>query len=622
MEPGFKFPEWAEIWTPLGLDVTGGDRGNRWLNVVGRLRGGVSVEAARHDLEGIAGRLEEQYPDTNRGYSAEVISLHDEYVPQVIHIALLATLGSSFFVLLIICANVASLILVKASARSRETAMRTALGAGRWRLVRQSLVEGILLALPAGALGMVLGMLGVQAMLDSVPVEPPYLFPMGIVSPTAGVFTFGVSLLAGLVCGLAPVVHNSGIRIFEALKSGGERASGAGAGKRLRSALVTGEMALSTALLIGALLLVKSFVALQNVDRGYRTDGLLTSELSILGEGLDGAGERVALVERLVGELADIPGVSRVGVSSQLPTSRSNRIWGLVAQGQPYDPEEDVDATVHAIAGDYLETLQIPVVAGRTFAAGEKRDGGKVAVISRGLAERLWGAEDPLGRRLSPSPEEGWLTVVGVVGDVDFGRDMVTTDLPEVQLYIPYGELPSTSVSVVLHSETAPEILTLAMRDAFRTSAPGVPVSEILTMDDAILRVRWVSQLFSRQLGVYAALATAIAALGLYGLTADSVSRRTRELAIRVALGAERGELIRLILGEAMVLGGLGIALGAFLALGVTRFGSRMLVMVSARDPAVFSFVAVLLLAIALLAAFLPARRASGLDPNNALRAE
>ncbi len=496
------------------------------------------------------------------------------------------------------------------------------MGAGRWRLVRQSLMEGILLALPASALGMVLGMLGVRAMLDFVPVDPPYLFPMGILSPTAGVFTLGVSLLAGLVCGLAPVMHHSGLRIFEALNSGGERVSAAGAGKRLRSALVTGELALSTALLIGALLMVKSFVALQSVDRGYRTDGLLTSELSISGEGLDQAEEKVALVERLVDELADIPGVGRVGASSQLPTSRSNRIWGLVSEGQSYESEEDVDAIVHSVTGDYLETLQIPVVAGRTFTSSEKRHGGNVALISQGLAERLWGTADPLGRQLGPAPAGDWLTVVGVVGDVDYGRDMVTSDLPEVQLYIPYGAFPASSVAVVLHSATAPEILTPAMREAFRTSAPGVPVSEILTMDDAILRVRWVGQLFSRQLAVYAVLATAIAALGLYGLTADSVSRRTRELAIRVALGAEHRDIIRLIVGEAMVLGGLGIALGAFLALGVTRFGSQMLVMVSARDPVVFITVALLLLTIALLAAFLPARRASGLDPSTALRSE
>ncbi len=623
MEPGFKFPEWAEVWTPLGLDVMGGHRGNRWLSVVGRLRSDTTLESARQDMNGIAGRLEQLFPETNRDHGISVVTLRDDYLPDAVRVALWTSLAASLFVLLIICANVASLMLAQATARSRETAVRTALGAGRFRLVRQSLVEGVLLALPAGVLGIELGTLGIHEMLSYVPVDPPYLFTMDF-SLVAGFYTLAVSILAGMTCGLAPVIRNSGFHLVEALKSGGERAGGASSGKRLRGLLVTGEIALSTALLIAALLMVKSFLALESVDRGYRTSDILTAELSLSNEGFDDAKQRVAQVERIADSLTALPNVDGVAVSSQLPTSRSNRVWGLVAQGLPYEPGENVEAMTQAIAGEYFDTLEIPLIAGRTFTPGEERQGGKVAIVSQGLSAKLWGNEDPIGRRvgLSSATEDEWFTVVGVVGDVDYGRDLVTGTMPEVQFYLPYGELATSSVSIVAGSSSPPSVVAPAMRRAFRASAPGVPISEILTMDDAIFRVRWVSRFFGRQLAIYAILATLIATLGLYGLTADSVSRRSRELAIRIALGAKRGDLIRMVIRESMMLGGLGIAAGVLMALGLTRFTSQMLMMVSTRDPAVFTIVAILLLAVSLVAGFLPARRASTLDPNSALRTE
>ncbi len=623
MEPGFKFPEWAEVWTPFGLDVMNGHRGNRWLAVVGRLRSNASLESARQDMNGISGRLEKLYPETNLDHGIGVVNLRDEYMPSSVRVALWTSLGASIFVLLVICANVASLMLAQATARSRETAVRRALGAGRFRLVRQNLIEGILLALPAGALGIVLGTFSVQAMLSYVPVDPPYLFTMGF-SAGAGAYTIVVSIVAGMICGLAPVIRNSGLHLMEALKSGGERTAGAGSGKRLRGALVMGEIALSTSLLIAALLMVKSFLLLQNVDRGYRTDGVLTAELSLSGEGFEDTQQRVAQLEGIVNALAALPRVDGVGISSQIPTSRSNRVWGLVAEGRPFEPGEYVEAMTHAVAGEYLRTLEIPLIAGRRFTVNETRSGGKVALVSEGLVQKLWGKENPIGRRvgLPESSDDDWYTVVGVVGDVDYGRDMTVGTLPDVQFYLPYGELATSSVSIVAGSSAPPAVVAPAMLQALRASAPGVPISEILTMDDAIFRVRWVSRFFGRQLAGYAILATVIAALGLYGLTADSVSRRSRELAIRIALGAKRGDLIRMVVRETMLLGGLGVAVGVLMALGLTRFTSGMLVMVSTRDPVVFTTVTVLLLAVTLVAGFLPARRASALDPNSALRTE
>ncbi len=623
MEPGFKFPEWAEVWTPLGLDPHTSRRNDRWLNVIARLLPGVSEQAARSDLQGIARRLEEQYPDTNRGWSAEILTLREDFVPPVIEVALTASLISAVFVLLVICANVASLILAQASARSREVALRTALGAGRWRLVRQNLSEGVLLAVPAGFVGALLGQMGVGWMLSWIPVDPPYLFAMEF-DLQAGIYTLGIAVLAGMVCGLAPVVRQSGVQVMKGLKSGDARTAGGAASRWLRGSLVVGELALSTALLIAALLMVKSFLAMQDFERGFREQGILTAELSLAGKELKNAHSRIAMLDRTLSSLGRLANVQSVGISSVLPASQGNRIWGVHPEGVARNQDEEIQATVHSIAGDYLQTLEIPILSGRDFTDSEKREGAEVVIVSQGLARRLRSDGDVVGRRLrSPhDPGKAWLRIVGVVGNVDVGRDMVNSHQPEAQLYLPYGYQAVEPVSVALQSDADAGLIASQMRQAFRSVAPGVPISEILTMREAIFRIRWVSQFFSRQLLIYAAVATLIAALGLYGLTADSVTSRTRELAVRMAMGARRSDLLHLILREALVTGVLGVLLGIALGFLVSGFQAPMLQGSSARDPVIFASVAALLTLITLAAAFLPARRATALDPIMALRAE
>lgn len=460
-------------------------------------------------------------------------------------------------------------------------------------------------------------------MLSYVPVDPPYLFRMGF-SEDAGVYTFVVALVAGAVCGLAPVFRSSGVRLFEGLKSGGREGGGKEA-TRFRSGLIVCELALSTSLLIGALLMVKSFIVLQAVEPGFRSDGVMTTELSLRGVGDDASDEWVALGERLAGTIESKPGVETVGLTSHLPAGQSSRTWGLVPQDRARELGEDFQATVHAVFGDYFSAMGMPVRAGRDFTDLEKRGGGDVAIVSRGLADALWSEGRPLGRHLRASgdTDSPWLTVVGVVDDVDIGRDMVSFgEIPDVQLYVPYGESPTAELSVVVLGRGTRSALASAMQDALRAAAPGVPFSEILTMDDAIFRVRWVSSFFSRQLVVYALLATLIAGVGIYGLTADSLARRTRELAIRTALGAERGSLVRLILREAATLGGIGVFLGLGMSLAVTGFAASMFTGVGARDPVIFASVAVAVFAVIVAAAGPPARRATSVDPISALRTE
>jgi putative ABC transport system permease protein len=626
MESGFRFPEWAEVWTPLGLEVHGGhagERSHRWISIYARLSPGTTIESARSDLEGISARLEAEFPEANREYAAQVLPLRKAFVPDVIETALTASLGAALFVLLVICANVASLMLAQASARSRETAVRAALGASRFRIARQSLAEGVLLAIPAGGLGAFFGFLGVHSMLAYVPVEPPYLFQMSF-SPEAGVYTLLVSLLAGLACGLAFVVRSSGVRLHEALKTGGRETGGGLLGKRTRSALILAEIALSTSLAAAALLMVKSFLALQAGNPGFESKGVLTAELSVTGEGLDRPVSRVNLAERVVAALGEVPGVEVASAASRLPASQSNEIWEVTAEGSGLDASEAVRATVQGIVGPYFEALGIRLLAGRSFTDTEMREGGRVVVVSEGLARALWGTTDVVGRRLvsaRASAPDRYL-VVGVAGDVDIGRDMIDFDLPSVQLYQPYGEAPLDALAVAVKAREDVARLSASLRDAVRRAAPGIPLSEILTMDEAVFRVRWVSRFFSRQLVGYAALAMWITVVGLYGLTADSVARRTRELAIRFALGANERRLVALVLKEAVFLSVAGVSCGLLLALALGQLVSRMFVTVSARDPLTLGLVSVTLVAVTVLAALLPAWRALRLEPATALRTE
>ena len=625
MEPGFLFPEWAEVWTPLGLDVDAGDRGDRRIDVFARLRSGSSPGSASAELEAIAAGLARQYPETNEGWSAAAVPLRDDMVPPVITTALTASLASGILVLLVLCANVASLILAQATARMRATAVRTALGADRWRLMRQSVTEGVLLALPAGALGAVVAVLGVRWTLSWVPVDPPYLFAMTGLNATGGFYTLLVSLLAGVACGLVPVARSSGVSVVNILKSGGTTSGRRRA--RFGNTLVIGELALSTTLLIGALLVVKSFLAMQEIDRGFRTDAVLTAELDLVGEGLQGQDDRLAAVDRILASLRQLDGADRVGVTTHLPAGAGHLTWGLQAQGRAYQPGEAVVATVQGIRGDYLEALKVPVLEGRGFTESERRDGGAVALVSRRLATRLWRDEATIGRLLRRSggadaSDDTWMRVVGVVGDVDYGRDLVTVGtLPDAQLYVPHAEVGGPRVVVALRGTRPPAELAGATRQALATSVPGIP-AEVMDLETALFRVQWMNRYFGNQLAVYALLATAIAALGLYGVMTHSVGGRRRELAVRMAVGATRLDLIRLVLGDASRLAGAGIGIGLLLALGTTGFAAAMLYEVSARDPVVFGGVALLLAGVALGAAFLPARRASLFDPNAALRAE
>ncbi len=625
MPPDFEFPEWAHVWTPLGLDPDSEKHHRRWLSVVARLEPGVSFEQAEAEMAGIAQRLEELHPETNTGWSAEIVPLREEWAPPIISRALTVSVVVAACVLLVICANVASLMLAQATGRRREVALRAALGAGRGRLVRQTLTESLVLALAGGALGSVIGVWWVDWMKSWAPIEIPYLFRYQV-DGRALVYTLAISLATGAICALAPVFRGSGFDIAETLKNGGGRSTGNRRSRRLRGSLVVVEFAVSVVLVVGAMLMVKSFLHEQLIEPGYRTRGILTMRLSFTGTAYQEGGQRVAFLEQALERIAGLGEVESAAAADHLPVSRSGYSAAEIeVEGHQHQrPGEEPMSAVHSVTHDWLETLDVALVEGRSFTAGEAREGGEVALVSSTLASRLWPEGGALERRIRfhGDQEAPWLRVIGVVGDVDPGHSMVNGSWPRTQVYVPYGSSSSAIVTLAVSSATGTAPPATAVRRELRRLDPGVPVSSIQTIAQAIDEVHWVSRLFTQLFSLYAAIALAIAALGVYAVTSDSVSRRTREMGVRTSLGARPADLLWLVVRQTWILGAFGVGLGLIGAYPLTGVMSSMLYQVRTDDPIVFAGVALLLGGVALAAALIPARRAAKVDPMEVLRFE
>ncbi len=625
MPPGVEFPEWAQIWTPLGLERQAAERDDRRLSVVARLKPGTGLDEARAEMAGVAERLAARHPESNAGWGVEVQMLREQWAPPVIRRALWVSIVLAGAVLLVICANVANLLLAQANRRRREVALRAALGASRRRLVAQTVTESLVLASAGGVLGALLGGWWVEWMLSWAPVTPPYLFRFAV-DDRALVYTLAVAVATGLVCALATVGRGSGLDVGESLKSGGGRTVSAGGGRTLRRALVVAEFAMTMVLLIGALLMVKSFVREQRIDPGYRSAGVLTLRLSLDGPVYEQPGRRVELVDEVLRRVAALAGVEAAGATSLLPVSSGGYVRAkLEAEGRPNRLGEEPTAAYHSVSRDYLETLELPVVEGRGFTAGEAREGGDVALVSRSLARRLWPEGNALGQRLRLAGDaaQSWRRVVGVTGDVDPGHSMTGGSWPRAQVYVPFGADPAPFVSLAVRGGAAdPLRLVPLVRAELAGADPGVSAFEVMTLEQAIDQVHWVSSMFSKLFSYYALIALAIAALGAYGILADSVSQRRREMGVRLALGARPADLLRRVVMQGVGLAGAGVLLGSLAAIPATGFLASMLYQVSAGDPTVFAGVALLLLAVAFAAAYVPARRAARVDPMEVLRFE
>ncbi|HEX8145946.1 MAG TPA: ABC transporter permease [Pyrinomonadaceae bacterium] len=610
----------GQFYRPVAEAHDETERGSRHLRAIGRLKPGVTLEQAQAEMNVIASRLESAHPDFNTGYGVRLVTLPEDTVGGL-RTALLMLFGAVVFVLLIACANVGNLLLARSSARQREFALRAALGAGRARILRQLLTESVLLALAGGAAGLLLALWGI-GLVESLGSRVTPLLAGVRVDYGVLAFTGVVSVLAGVAFGLAPALHVSSPDLNETLKAGGRSGDG-GRGGRLRSALVVAEMALALVLLAGAGLLVKSVARLRAVDAGFDTANLLTMNLPLPSSRYPNGAAQAAFYERLTRQVEQLPGVEAAAFTSVLPLSGNFDGRSLAVEDQPVPRGQEVSVDLYVATPGYLRAMRIPLVDGRAFDERDTADRAPVALVSETMARKLWPGQTPLGRRVSfPGTEKSpqpWRTVVGVVRDVkQYGLDRDDV----MQMYLPEAQYPTSFMTMVVRSKSEPSALLGAVRREVAAADRELAVFGVATMEQLLADSVALRRFAMLLLGVFAGVAVALAGVGIYGVISYTVARRTREIGVRIALGARPRDVLRLVLGRGLGLAAAGIALGLVGGLALTQVISSLLFGVGARDPLTFAAVAALLSLVALVACLTPARRATKVDPMVALRYE
>jgi putative ABC transport system permease protein len=622
--PGFRYPDETEVWTPMEYDqrFRSNSRGAWYLSVVGRLRDGATLDGARQEVATIAARLAQAYPADNEGVGGTVISLHEATVGASRR-ALLVLLGAVGLVLLVACVNVANLLLARIAARETELAVRTALGAGRGRLVRQLLTESLLLAVLGGIAGLALAALLVDALVALQPQGVPRLAEVSVNRSVIG-FAAMLSLVTTVLFGAFPALQTSRRATAQALRQGSRGILTGGRGG-LRSGLVIGQIALAMVLLAGSSLLVRSFARLRSVDPGFRTEGALAFRVSLPESAYADDARMLSFHDDLQRRLAALPGVRSVGAVAGLPLSGNHFNISFAVEGRPaLPPAQQPSLEVRIATPGYFRTIGIPLRRGRSFTDSDGPEAPQVVVLSESAVRRFFPDEEPVGKtiRLGLGRGRGRKAggeVVGVVGDVkELG--LAAESPPEV--YLPYAQFPIQSMDVVLRTDVPPRSLAAVAERVVHGLDAELPVARVATLDEVLARSVSEPRFYALLLGSFAATALFLAALGLFGVMSYAVAQRTRELAVRIALGARREEMLLLVLREALVLGVGGVAAGLFGALALSRVIASMLFELSPTDPATLAGVAGTLVAVALLASYLPARRATRVDPVIALRSE
>jgi putative ABC transport system permease protein len=637
MPPGFRFGYQfnanADAWAPLEswLDrfkqtMRGGKRDARGgYHVIARLKDGITMEQARADVAAMAGRLAQDFPQTNKEVRGELTPLREMEVGNLRSYALLL-LGAAGFVLLIACANVANLMLARATAREREMAVRAALGATPARLISQLLTESALLALAGGLCGIGLAAAGVRLMRNAIPIELPVWMTFDLDARTL-LFALGASLLTGLLFGLAPALRRSPLKLAETLKEGSRGGEGASRSRRTRDALVVAEIALALVLLTGASLMMRSFLKLNDVATGLDPHNLLALYISPPGDKYRATPPYPAyadLYNRILPRLRELPGVTDAGSSHTIPYDGEGSVragWSFTVEGQAAEQQKfNPQAFAPRVSHNYFAVAGIPLLQGRSFYEAENLNSPRVAVVSQELAKRFWLHDSPLGKRLKLAPAESeadWLTVIGVVGDVRYqGLDQGIG----LAVYRPYNQAAAGAMNLLVRTKGDPRPLTEAVRQAVWSVDPQLAIYSAQPMETILANSTWQRRLWGYSLGVFAALALSLASVGIYGVMSYLVSQRTREIGIRTALGATAPDVLRMVVGQGLKRVVSGVALGLLGSLLLTRAMASLLFGISSTDPLTFAGVALLLTVIALLACFIPARRAARTDPLIALR--
>ena len=627
MPRGFRLLDTpSELWMPYTLDAKElSQRGFRTLRVIGRLKAGVSVDQASGEMRSIAGRIERQYADTNSGYSTKVVALRDQLVGDI-GPTLWTLLGAVVFVLLIACANVASLLLARAGSRDKEIVLRMALGANPARVLRQLLTESVLLALAGGLLGLALAAWGVAMLAQFGPASLPRLAEINI-DWRVMAFTLTVSLATGIIFGLAPALLTVRTDLNSVLKTSGRGNTGSRTRALWRNALVTSEIASCVVLLTGAGLLIRSFLQLESVNPGFRPDHVLTMQIALPETRY--SGQKVALFyHQLVDRLHALAGVQYAGIARNLPLSGADASLNFVVENRPVESAaEQSRAKYRAASADYFAALGIPLVRGRFFdrTDGERTPG--VVIINNTMARRFWPNEDPIGKRMKAGFDGSqWCTVVGIVGDVKHtGLDAATN----AEMYYHYLQIPSElmgfvegTMTLVLRTQSEPNSMVAAARGEVQKLDPDLAVFNVKTMQDLVGGSLAGARFRTLLLGVFAGIALILAATGLYGVIAYAVTQRTNELGVRMALGAQKSDVLKMVVGEGAQLAAIGIGVGLVVAFPLMRIISRLLFGVNASDPLTFAATSSLILLVALTASYLPALKAIKVDPLVALRHE
>src|ERR1044072_2319975 len=610
----------ADIWIPFQITNDLLVRRGRFASCVARMKPGVTIDQARADMQTVSARLSQQYPDFLANWTTNVVPLRTQFTGEIRR-PLLIVLGAVGFVLLIACANVANLLLARASARRKEIAVRAGLGASRWRIARQLLTESVLLSLIGGTLGVLVAWWGTKALIA---LSPPTLIDLQHVSVNLPVlaFTLGLTLLTGIIFGLAPALEATRFDLQDALKEGGKNVGGNARTAYLRNAFVVTQVALALVLLVGAGLLVKSLQRLQSVDPGFNPDNLLTVRVSLPSGKYDTDQKLIEFFQQAMTQIKALPGVQSVGEINVAPFTGLYNGTSLQIVGEPEVPVARGLKTVGSLTGaHYFQTMGIPVTRGRVYTQQETIEMRHVVVVNEAFVQKNLGGGDPIGKRVSIAMKEPEVPteIIGVVAN---NKHLALDQTVEPMAFWPHAELAYGGMTIVVRTNSDPSAVAPSVRSIIRNLDPQQPIGEISTME-SLLAVSVARQRFSASLlTVFSILALVMAAVGIYGVMSYTVLQRTHEIGVRMALGAQRGDVLKLVLKTGIVLGVIGVVAGLAASFALTRLIATLLFEVTATDMTTFAIVAVVLFVVTLLACYVPARRGTRVDPLKALRYE
>ena len=621
MPPNFKFPERDELYLPLRGDEA--PRSARNVNVIGALKRGVSIEQAHSELAAIAQRLEATYPESNRGFGVRILPFRESQIgnnERALSVALMAAVA---FVLLIACANLANLWLVRGAARQREVAVRAAMGATRARLIAHVLAETIVLSLAGAALGVLASQWSVDFIRQSFPEELPYWMRFDL-DIRILLFAVAIALFTALVTGMLPAFRAARASLSHDLKDNSRSVSLSPAAQRVQGGLAVAQVALCLALLVGANLMIRSFLALQNADLGFDHRPVLTARAYLAGDAFDDVRARGAFYAQAVDALRALSGVVAAAATTSIPGDDGGGSVRVVIDGQS-SAEQDLAGSSIGITPELFDALNLPLLAGRTFSAAEAVDPeARVVVLNERLANRLWPGESALDRRVGVrgSTSITWFRVVGVAPDVQYEEVGEETGLSQLNLYVPYAVSGARTMAFIIHAQGSPATLTQPVRDALKQLHAGLPLYELMAMTERRRYTTWEQRFFGQMMGAFAAIALLLACVGVYALLSYAARRRTQEIGVRLALGARPADVVWLFVRQGSVIGVCGLAVGMLLAIAVARTLSGSLWGVEVFDLPLFGGIGAALLVVVLLASYWPARRASRTDPIAALRAD